>query len=76
MISRVSLNWLTEPQGQGARVCARSLGTWHLKQQPPVTARSHPIQYWGREAHAATTVLKAPEETSQHQRKRGQSPFQ
>lgn len=31
VISRVSLNWLTEPQGQGVRVFARSLGTWHLK---------------------------------------------
>lgn len=31
VISRVSLNWLTEPQGQGARVFAHSLGTWHLK---------------------------------------------
>lgn len=33
MISRVSLNWLTEPQGQGARVFACSLGTWHLERQ-------------------------------------------
>lgn len=31
MISRVSLNWLTEPQGQGAKVFAHSLGTQHLK---------------------------------------------
>lgn len=31
MISRVSLKWLTEPQGQGARVFACSLRTWHLK---------------------------------------------
>lgn len=69
MTSRVSLNWLTEPQGQGAWVFARSLGTWHLKQQPPETARSHPIQYWGREARAAMTILKALEETSQDQRK-------
>lgn len=31
MIFKVSLNWLIEPQGQGARVFAHSLGTWHLK---------------------------------------------
>lgn len=31
MIFEVSLNWLTEPQGQGAKVFAHSLGTWHLK---------------------------------------------
>lgn len=43
MISRVSLNWLTEPQGQGVRVLAQSLGTWHMEQQPTEIARRHPI---------------------------------
>lgn len=31
MIFEVSWNWLTEPQGQGARVFVHSLGTCHLK---------------------------------------------
>lgn len=58
MISRVSSNWLTEPQGQGVKVSPCSLRTWHLKLQPLETARSHSIQYQGTETPVATTVLK------------------